>query len=135
MKKKFTKLANWDGNIEFMHLGTWIYTLLNGKHVGTDQLGNRYYRGRGKQLNKRERRWVLYKSTPEASMVPAEWHAWLHHTVDEPLTEAAVKSRSWQRTSIPNPTGSSKAYRPIGHDYKGGQRRKVSGDYEAWTPD
>ena len=118
-----------------MNLGTWLYTLFNGILVGADQFGNRYYRGRGRKLNKRERRWVVYYGLAEASKVPAEWHIWLHHTVEEPLTEAAAKSRSWQQTHMPNLTGTSDAYRPAGHEYKGGKRNKVSGDYEAWAPE
>jgi NADH:ubiquinone oxidoreductase subunit len=71
-------------------LGTWILTRLRGALVGSDQYGNRYYRlkgdkptGRGGGRFARERRWVIYKGAPEGSKVPPEWHAWLHHTVDE----------------------------------------------------
>lgn len=118
-----------------MSLGTWIYTLFNGELVGTDEFGNRYYRGRGRKLNNRERRWVVYRGDVEASKVPPEWHAWLHHTVEKPLTEAAAKARAWQKAHIANPTGTPAAYRPMGHDYKGGHRRPATGDYEAWTPE
>ena len=58
-----------------MSLGTWIYTLFNGDLVGMDEFGNNYYRGKGKKLNGRERRWVTYKGAAEASKVPPEWHA------------------------------------------------------------
>ena len=118
-----------------MDLGTRLYTLLNGNLVGVDSFGNRYYSGRNRKLNKRERRWVLYKGLPEASKVPSEWHAWLHHTVDEPLTELAFKSWSWQKKHIPNLTGTINAYRPIGHQQKGGKRNETAGDYEPWTPE
>ncbi len=117
-----------------MSLGTWIYTMLNGDLVGTDEFGNRYYRGKGKKLQGRERRWVVYQGRPEASKVPSEWHAWLHHTVEEPLTEEAAKSRSWQQPHRPNLTGTANAYRPDGHEFKGGQRAAATGDYEAWSP-
>ena len=117
-----------------MSLGTWIYTMLNGDLVGTDEFGNNYYRGKGKKLHGRERRWVVYQGRPEASKVPAEWHAWLHHTVQEPLTEEASKSRPWQQPHIPNLTGTANAYRPSGHEFKGGQRDAATGDYEAWSP-
>ena len=117
-----------------MSLGTWIYTLLNGDLIGTDEFGNRYYRGKGKKLHGRERRWVVYQGRPEPSKVPAEWHAWLHHTVEEPLTEQAAKSRPWQQEHLPNLTGTANAYRPAGHEFKGGQRAAATGDYEAWSP-
>ena len=31
-----------------MSLGTWIYTLVNGDQIGTDEFGNKYYRGKGR---------------------------------------------------------------------------------------
>ena len=118
-----------------MSVGTWIYTLFNGDLVGKDEFGNKYYRGKGRKLQGRERRWVMYKGRAEASKVPPEWHAWLHHTVDEPLVEQAAMSKSWQQPHLPNLTGTKSAYRPEGHDSKGGQRAKATGDYEAWTPE
>ncbi len=118
-----------------MNLGTILHTWLSGKLVGTDEFGNRYYKQRGAALYGRERRWVLYKGDSEASKVPAEWHAWLHHTSEEPLTESATQARPWQQAHEPNPTGTPAAYRPSGHDFKGGARKAATGDYEAWKPE
>jgi NADH:ubiquinone oxidoreductase subunit len=118
-----------------MSLGTKIYTLFNGEQVGQDVFGNRYYRGKGKKLNGRERRWVVYKGIVEASKVPPEWHAWLHYTVDEPLIEQVTKAKDWQQQHQPNLTGTAGAYRPAGHQLEGGVRAKATGDYEAWTPE
>jgi NADH:ubiquinone oxidoreductase subunit len=118
-----------------MNLGIWIYTVLNGNFVGKDLFGNRYYSGSGKKLNKRERRWVVYRGRPEASKVPSEWHAWLHHTVKDPLIMAAVNRRYWQKHHVPNLTGTTRAYRPDGHEIVGGKRVRATGDYEAWSPE
>jgi NADH:ubiquinone oxidoreductase subunit len=118
-----------------MNLSIWFYTMLYGDFVGKDLFGNRYYRGKGKILNNRERRWVIYQGRAEASKVPSEWHAWLHHTVAAPLTEAAVRPRFWQKSHIPNLTGTSLAYRPEGHELEGGKRQQATGDYEAWSPE
>lgn len=117
-----------------MQLGTWLYTMMNGRQVGIDEFGNRYYRGTSKPLHGRERRWVVYSGAPEASRVPPEWHAWLHHTTAEPLTEQASQAHPWQKDHLANPTGTAAAYRPAGHDYKGGARAHATGDYDAWTP-
>ena len=117
-----------------MSLRTWIYTLVNGTLVGRDEFGNRYFRGKGRKLNGRERRWVIYKGEIEASRVPPEWHAWLHYTVNVPLTEEAAKAPNWQKTHEPNFTGTPMAYRPKGHELKGGRRSSATGDYESWTP-
>ncbi len=118
--------------------GTWLYTKLRGEHVGTDQLGNRYYRrkkpsGRVATLM-RERRWVVYKGDVEASKVPAEWHGWLHHTVNVVPDEATAQRYDWQKDHEPNHTGTDLAYRPPGHDLSGTSRPKATGDYESWSP-
>ena len=109
--------------------------MLNGDLVGTDEFGNHYYRGKGKKLQGRERRWVIYQGEVEASKVPSEWHAWLHHTVEEPLTQMSAQPHAWQKPHEANPTGTAAAYRPAGHAYKGGARASATGDYEAWTPE
>lgn len=117
-----------------MSFGTRVYTWLNGSLVGTDEFGNKYYRNK-KTLQGRERRWVLFKGVNEASKVPAEWHAWLHHTVAEPLTEEATKAKEWQKDHLPNLTGTQHAYFPQGDLRKQGERPKATGDYQAWQPE
>ncbi|MEO5337707.1 MAG: NADH:ubiquinone oxidoreductase subunit NDUFA12 [Magnetospirillum sp. WYHS-4] len=115
-----------------MIVGTLFYTWIFGRLEGTDEFGNRYFRSSHKRHGT-ERRWVLYKGDPEASKVPPEWHAWLHHTVPQPLTEIAANPRPWQKPHQSNPTGTRAAYRPQGHDLVGGSTG--SGAYEAWQPD
>ncbi len=117
-----------------MSFGTWLYTLVKGDLVGVDLFGNQYYRSKGKKLNKRERRWVVYHGLSEASKVPAEWHAWLHHTFDEPLTEAAAKPFFWQQIHTPNLTGTLGAHRLARDDYNDRQRAITADDYEPWVP-
>jgi NADH:ubiquinone oxidoreductase subunit len=118
-----------------MIIGTILYTWLKGELVGTDVFSNHYYRGTGAKLGGREKRWVLYKGRTEASSVPAEWHSWLHHTTEAPLTDSAAQLKSWQKEHQPNPSGTTDAYLPQGHEYKGGHRAAATGDYQAWTPD
>jgi NADH:ubiquinone oxidoreductase subunit len=114
-------------------IGTRLFTLFHGRPVGRDSAGNRYYRSRGGAHREgRERRWVVYNGAVDASRVPPEWHAWLHHTTDLPLPEPA--RFPWQRPHVPNETGTAAGYRPPGHDYQGGVRAAATGDYEAWTP-
>ena len=61
-----------------MNIGTMIYTWLNGRQVGIDEFGNRYFEANnGAMLHNRPRRWCMFKGDAEASMVPPEWHAWL----------------------------------------------------------
>ncbi len=117
-----------------MYLGTLIYTLFNGVNVGTDEFGNRYYRARKDTLHGHEKRWVLFKGKPEASGVPPEWHAWLHHIVSDPPAKERHRW-PWQKEHQPNLTGSPHAYRPPGSVLEGGHRDRATGDYEPWTPD
>ena len=121
-------------------IGTRLYTWLRGEEVGRDQFGNRYFRERGggrvhPDSIRKERRWVIYEGEVEASKVPPEWHAWLHHTLQNPPPEGGPPRRPWQQDHLPNLTGTESAYRPPGHTLKGGQRARGTGDYEPWTPD
>lgn len=119
-------------------IGTRIFTMLKGHFVGKDEYGNRYYRGRGGAVHRdslrHERRWVIYADQIEASCVPPEWHAWLHHTTDETPPET-LKRRAWEKPHRPNLTGTPEAYRPPGHTLQGGHRAASGGDYEPWTPE
>ena len=124
-----------------MTLGTRLFTWLKDELVGTDQFGNRYYRergqvrgARGSVYGARERRWVLYKGAAEASSVPAEWHGWLHHTVEAP-PGPETRAHPWQKTQQPNLSGTPKAYHPPGSVLMGGHRQAAAGDYEAWRPE
>jgi NADH:ubiquinone oxidoreductase subunit len=118
-----------------MSIGTRLYTLLRGELVGTDSFGNRYYRSKGKRLHGRERRWVLYKGEAEATKVPAEWSAWLHHTAPQPLMDRAAQAWPWQKDQHPNRTGTPEAYRPGGSQLRGGARAPTDSDYEPWVPE
>ncbi|MBI5163449.1 MAG: NADH:ubiquinone oxidoreductase subunit NDUFA12 [Magnetospirillum sp.] len=113
-------------------VGTILYTWIKGRRVGTDSAGNSYYAERGAPAGRRAKRWVIYRGAPEGSKVPAEWHAWLHYTADEPLT--AAKRQPWQKGHEANATGTGEAYLPPGHDLRGGRRERAAGDYEPWRP-
>jgi len=111
-----------------------VHTALHGKRVGEDAQGNTYYRAKPRNGTKRERRWVMYKDTPEASRVPPEWHGWLHHQTDTvPAADSAYR-KDWQLPPQPNQTGTAGAYLPPGHTLKGGRRDAATGDYTAWQP-
>lgn len=113
----------------------WVFTSRKGEKVGVDELGNTYYRTKGGDGTRwGEKRWVMYAGEPEASLVPPEWHAWLHRQSDDVPGEVNPRRQSWQKPHQPNMTGSAAAYLPPGHAYKGGQRDAATGDYEAWTP-
>lgn len=109
-------------------------TARHGERVGEDRMGNLYYRDRRTVGSKRERRWVVFKGESEASLVPPEWHAWLHHQVKAIPDETSRFRQPWQKEHVPNMTGTPEAYRPPGHLLEGGKRDRATGDYEPWTP-
>lgn len=125
-----------------MTIGTRLFTWWKGELVGTDEFGNRYFREKpGRKLrlgggsDSRERRWVLYRGSAEASKVPAEWHGWLHHTARDLPVAGAEPKYPWQKQHQPNLTGTPLAYRPPGSVLKGGHRAPTTGDYEPWRPE
>lgn len=123
-------LAWWTG-------ATWttlLYGLRGKVQVGTDSRGNVYYEG-GRDTAGRPRRWVIYPGANDASLIPPEWHGWMHHQVDDVPDRSMPPARVWQKPPVPNMTGTALAYRPPGALEKGGHRAAATGDYEAWTPD
>lgn len=106
-----------------------------GVLVGQDEFGNRYYEEKKPSLEGRKRRYVIYSGLAEASRVTADWHGWMHHTVDDPPTVSPAKLKPWEKPHKPNLTGTRYAYRPKGSIARGGVRAAASGDYEAWTPE
>lgn len=124
--------------------GATVTTLLNsaltGELVGSDAQGNKYYRakkryGAGHPFAGRERRWVIYNGANDASRVPAEWHGWLHGTLDGVPESNLPAPRIWEADYTPNATGTAAAYRPQGALERGGKRASTTGDYEAWSPE
>ena len=124
-------------------IGTMLFTKRRGEHVGTDAAGNMYYRAKAKRggtptdgsYTERERRWVIYAGSNDASNVPAEWHGWLHGSFEGVPESYLPPPKIWEVDYTPNATGTAKAYRPAGALERGGQRARAKGDYEAWSPD
>ena len=116
--------AWWTGNT----IGTRLYTWRRGKRVGSDAFGNVYY-----ATADGKKRWVIYRNQAEASLVPPEWHGWLHYTVDVPPTEESYAPHPWEKRHEPNLTGTPRAYRPPGSTLNP-IPAKPPLDYEPWQP-
>lgn len=114
----------WNGQT----IGTQIFTARKGVKVGEDDQGNVYYTTRDGG-----RRWVIYNGEVEASRISADWHGWLHHTYDQPPTEAPLAHKPWEQPHSENLTGTTLAYAPAGSLRRPDpvERR----DYEAWQPE
>ena len=115
----------WNGTT----VGTSLYTRRFGEKVGEDEAGNVFYQTAGGA-----RRWVVYNGDAEASRVSPDWHGWLHHTYDQPPTDAPLARKAWEKDHKPNLTGSVAAYAPPGSLRTAESRPRVAGDYEAWSP-
>ena len=59
----------------------------------------------------------------------------MHYRTDVPPTEEAYTPRPWQKPHEPNLTGTALAYRPDGSLLNKGERKRVSADYDAWSPE
>ena len=133
----FSKIFTWwDGAT----IGTSLWSAMHGEHVGTDFAGNKYYRAKkrvpaGQPFAGSERRWVIYAAANDASNVPAEWHGWLHGSLEGIPESHLPPARIWEADYSPNATGTAAASRPQGALERGGKRAAAAGDYEAWSPD
>ena len=67
-----------------MSFETNLYTLLFGKFVGSDELGNKYNCNSKDFKSMQAKRWVIFKGETDPTNVPPHWHAWLHKTINKP---------------------------------------------------
>ena len=109
-----------------MSLRTWIYTLVNGALVGRDEFGNRYFRGKGRKLNGRERRWVIYKGEIDASKISNEWYSWIHFINNRIEKSNNITKYNWQKPHLSNQTGTNKSYHP------NKKNNEISKKYKSW---
>ena len=79
--------------------------------------------------NFRQRRFVIYKGNVEASKIPQEWNAWLHHITNE-IPDIKPISRSGLKNTLPNLTGT-----PFAYEYKDKKdSSKIKNVYSIWKP-
>ena len=113
-------------------LGTMLITLRRGELVGHHEQGKCNYQERhGASINGKTRRWVIYNGDIETSRVPAEWHGWLHYTVDETPDEAGMTKREWMKPHQMNLTGTKDAHKPAGP----ADTASYADGYDAWKPE
>ncbi|MEM9169537.1 MAG: NADH:ubiquinone oxidoreductase subunit NDUFA12 [Pseudomonadota bacterium] len=130
----FARIFTWWNSATF---GTALTLFRRGARlVGKDEQGNRYYEeARPSSADGAKRRWVVYHGVADASRVTPDWHGWLHHTFEDPPTDAPFKRHGWEKDHVPNMTGTPLAYRPDGSLARPGGAHKVKDDYEAWDPE
>ncbi|GFZ49467.1 hypothetical protein JCM24511_07587 [Saitozyma sp. JCM 24511] len=101
---------------EWFRQMTYIGDAKLGRHVGTDEMGNRYF----ENLDPNEEvpgrhRWVDYAQDDfNASQATPEWHSWLHHIRKEPPTQDPIVQQSrppWLAEFRENLTGTRGAFK------------------------
>ena len=100
--------------------GTRIKTILFGKLVGTDHLGNKYYE------SKSGKRWVIYAAEIDASKIPVEWYSWMHFTKNKIENNHEPKKYDWQKPHQENLTGTDSAY------YPNKNKNAIQKKYKSW---
>jgi len=125
--------AWWRGNT----WGTRLWTATQGVFVGEDANGNRYYRSRKPTgPHGMERRMVVYAGgAADPTTIPPGWYGWMHYRTAEPPRADDYVPHEWEKPHLPNLTGTALAYRPPGSLASGGERPRVTGDYDAWSPE
>ena len=113
-------------------IGTYLYTWLNGRQVGEDEFGNRYFEHKNNQSlpQNKQKRWVIFKGLIEASKVPPKWRGWLHFACND---VKEYQSYDWQKKHSPNMTGTKYAYKY--HTSIDNIDRRVLNNYESWKPE
>ena len=111
----FKKIFTWWNQDTF---GTRLKTILFGKFVGVDELGNKYYEG------KDGKRWVIYANVIDASKIPIEWYSWMHFMPNQIEKKHKLEKHDWQKPHKPNLTGTEEAYYP--NKNNDGNKKKYS---------
>ena len=108
-----------------------IYCNIFAKKIGVDDYGNQYFLKSklSPKNNFRQRRLVIYIGVVEASKIPQEWNAWLHHMTDE-IPNKEEKRPVWIKDHVPNLTGT-----PFAYEYKDKKdSTKIKNVYSIWKP-
>ncbi len=100
--------------------GTFLKTLFQGKLVGSDEYGNKYYK------SKNDERWVIYSSNIEATKITSDWYLWIHHTIDK-TPEEKISKFNWQKKHLENQTGTTNSHKPAKI-----RKDKIKKNYETW---
>ena len=98
-----------------------FFIKFSAQKIGADEFGNDYFE------NKKGKRFVVYNGEAEPSKVPMQWHGWLHYTTNLAPVNINTHHFSWQKSHLPNLTGTKHAYAP-----KNSTENKLA--YEPWNP-
>ena len=113
------------------NIGTILYSLLNGKKVGEDNYGNRFYIHK----KNKKKRWVLYKKQIDPTSLEVEWQIWLTKTNQNREIKINKQSFKWQKNKKANLTGSRDSYHPANNSDKTKMHLDEKNKNSVWKPD
>ena len=112
-------------------IGTVLYSLLNGKKVGQDNQGNRFYIHK----KNKKKRWVLYKKQIDPTSLEVEWQIWLTKSYKDKEMIINKPSFKWQKNKKANLTGTIDSYNPGKKSDKEKMYLDKKNKNSVWKPD
>ena len=110
-------------------IGTILYSFLNGKKVGEDNEGNRFYIHK----KNKQKRWVLYKKKIDPTNLEIKWQIWLTENDQEMIINNP--SYKWQKNKKANLTGTLDSYHPANNPEKEKTNFDEKNKNSVWKPD
>ena len=112
-------------------IGTILYSLLNGKKVGEDYQGNKFYIHK----KNKKKRWVLYKKKIDPTNLEVKWQIWLTETDKDKEIIINKPSFKWQKSKKANLTGTIGSYHPANNSDKEKIYLNKKNKNSVWKPD
>ena len=112
-------------------IGTILYSLLNGKKVGEDNQGNKFYIHK----KNKKKRWVLYKKHIEPTNLEVEWQIWLTEINKNKEIIINKPNFKWQKNKKANLTGTLNSYHPASKSDKKKIYSDKNNKNSVWKPD
>ena len=113
------------------NIGTILYSLLNGKKVGKDSEGNKFF----VHKKNRKKRWVLYKKKIDPTSLEVKWQMWLTEIDREKKIVINNPNFKWQKNKKANLTGTIDSYHPSRHSDKEKVYVNKKSKNSVWKPD
>ena len=113
------------------NIGIILYSLLNGKKVGEDKQGNKFYIHK----KNKKKRWVLYKKQIDPTNLEVAWQIWLTETDKDKEIIINKPSFKWQKEKIANLTGTLNSYHPAKKSDKETMYFDKKNKNSVWKPD
>ena len=113
------------------NIGTILYSLLNGKKVGQDSQGNKFFIHK----KNRKKRWVLYKKKIDPTNLEVKWQIWLTEIDREKEIIINNPNFKWQKNKKANLTGTPNSYHPGSQSDKEKIYVNKNSKNSVWEPD